>query len=242
MLEKIERIKLSEEILYRLREMIKNGQYSYGEKLPVEKRLAEIFGVSRTTVREALAVLEADGWVSTKRGGGTYVKRVKNAAPVEPLTSLLDSKNAAILESMEVRKILECEAAALAASRATPDDIVAIKAAYRDMAEAVQQGRETAEADYNLHYAIAHAARNNTLCSVVSHLHELYREVVQTNRKHKAKPSSFELILAEHEAIIKAIEKRQGRAARKAMELHLEQAHRLIEEVLIENYDAKTEN
>jgi GntR family transcriptional repressor for pyruvate dehydrogenase complex len=243
MLEKIERVKLSEEILRRLKEMIKSGQFGYGDKLPVEKRLAEIFGVSRTTVREALAVLEAEGWVSTKRGGGTYVKRARNAGPIEPLTSLLGGKNAAILELMEVRKILECEVAMLAASRATPEDIVAIKAAYRDMVEAVSQGKETADADYTIHFAIAKAARNTTISSVISHLHDLYREVVTTNRSHKAKPSSYELILSEHEDIIKAIEKRQGSAARKAMEQHLERAHRIIEEVLVENYDStKSDN
>ena len=242
MLGKIEKVKLSEEILQRLKELIQSGQVGYGDKLPVEKRLAEIFGVSRTTVREALAVLEAEGWVTTKRGGGTYVKRLHNTSPIEPLTALLGGKNVAILELMELRKILECEVAALAAPRATPDDIVAIKAAYRDMVEAITQGKDTAASDYALHYTIAKAAKNNTIISVISHLHELYTEVIQTNRNHKAKPSSYDLILSEHEAIIKAIEKRQARAARKAMELHLERAHRVIEEVLVEKYVAPPPN
>lgn len=238
MLGKIERVKLSDEILRRLKELIKGGQFGYGDKLPVEKRLAEIFGVSRTTVREALAVLEAEGWVTTKRGGGTYVKRIGRAGPIEPLTSLLGGENAAVLELMEVRKILECEVAMLAASRATPEDLVAIKAAYRDMVDAVTQGKDTADSDYAIHYAIAKAARNNTIISVITHLHDLYGQVVKTNRNHKAKPLSYEVILCEHEAIIKAIEKRQGSAARKAMALHLERAHRIIEEVLIETYDS----
>lgn len=238
MLEKIERVKLSEEILRRLREMIKGGQFSYGDKLPVEKRLAEIFGVSRTTVREALAVLEAEGWVTTRRGGGTYVRRAPITGPVEPLTALLGGKQVAILELMEVRKILESEVATLAASRATPEDIVAIKAAYLNMREAVARGQETATTDYAIHYAIAKAAKNATIISVISHLHDLYTEMIKANRGHRSKPSGYELILAEHEAIIRAIEKRQGAAARKAMELHLERAHRLIEEVLVESYDA----
>lgn len=243
MLGKIERVKLSEEILHRLKEMIKTGQYGYGDKLPVEKRLAEIFGVSRTTVREALAVLEAEGWVTTRRGGGTYVKRVRNAGPVEPLTALLGGQNAGILELMEVRRILESEVAVLAASRSTPEDIVAIKAAYRDMVENVAQGVDTAAADFAIHYAIAKAAKNNTIASVISHLHDLYMEVVKTSRHHKLKQPSFELILAEHEAVIKAIEKRQANAARKAMEQHLERVQRTLEEVLVANYDSPgTEN
>lgn len=238
MLEKIERVKLSEEILRRLKAMIKSGEFGYGDKLPVEKRLAEIFGVSRTTVREALAVLEAEGWVTTRRGGGTYVRRARSVGPVEPLTALLGGEKAAILELMEVRKILEAEVATLAASRATPEDIVAIKAAYREMQAAVASGLETAAADYAIHYAIAKAAKNATIISVISHLHDLYTEMIKANRSHKSKPSGYDLILAEHDAIIKAIEKRQGVAARRAMALHLERAHRLIEEVLVESYGA----
>ena len=100
MQEKMERIKLSEEILHRLKEMIKSDQYGYGDKLPVEKRLAEIFGVSRTTVREAMAVLEAEGWVTTRRGGGSYVKRVRGQDPIEPLNVMMGSNNKALLELM----------------------------------------------------------------------------------------------------------------------------------------------
>jgi DNA-binding FadR family transcriptional regulator len=73
--------------------------------------------------------------------------------------------------------------------------------------------------------------------SVIGHLHDLYTEMINANRGHKSKPAGYELILSEHEAIIRAIEKRQGTVARKAMGLHLERAHRLIEEVLVENYD-----
>jgi len=233
--EKIERVKLSEKILYRLKELIKSGEFGYGDKLPVEKRLAEIFGVSRTTVREALAVLGAEGWVTTRRGGGSYVKRVRNQDPIEPLTALLGGQNTDILELMEIRRILEREVAMLAASRATPEDIITIKTAYRDLAEAIANGQDTAGADFAIHYAIAKAAKNNTVLSVINNLHGLYNKVIKINKGHWAKPLSYKLILAEHQAIIQAIEKRQGNAARKAMENHLERAQRIIEEVILKN-------
>jgi GntR family transcriptional regulator, transcriptional repressor for pyruvate dehydrogenase complex len=233
MLEKIERVKLSDEILYRLKELIKTGKYGYGDKLPVEKQLAEIFGVSRTTVREALAVLEAEGWVTTKRGNGSYVKRVHNQDPVEPITTLLGGKNTDILELMEIRKVLEREVAMLAALRATPEDLVAINAAYQAMVDAISQGQDTADTDYAIHYAIAKAAKNDTILTIISSLRDLYDKVIKTNRGHWAKPLSYELILSEHKAIIQAIEKRQGTAARKAMDNHLERAHRISEEVLL---------
>jgi len=238
MIGKIDRVKLSDEILHRLKEMIKTGEFGDGDKLPVEKRLAELFGVSRTTVREALAVLAAEGWVTSKRGGGTYVKHTKTSTPVQPLTTLLGGQNSDILELMEVRKMLEREVAMLAASRATPEDILAVKAAYRDMEEAVAQGQDTSAADYGIHFAIAKAAKNHTILSIISHLHELYYKVVKMNRKHRAKPFGYEQILAEHLTIIHAIEKRDSNAARKAMEHHLEQAHRIIEEVLLDSYDS----
>jgi GntR family transcriptional repressor for pyruvate dehydrogenase complex len=233
MLGKIERVKLSEEILTRLKEMIKSGKFGYGDKLPVEKRLAEIFGVSRTTVREALAVLEAEGWVTTKRGGGTYVKRVRGEDPVEPLTVMLGENEAAIVELMELRKILEGEVALLAALRATPEDIEAIRQSCREMGQDVAHGRDTAASDFSFHYNIAKATKNKTILSVLSSLHGLYHEVVKNNRVHWSKPSGYERILAEHEAILKAIEKRQGAAAKKQMENHLESAHRIVEEVFL---------
>ncbi|EAX49022.1 GntR domain protein [Thermosinus carboxydivorans Nor1] len=239
MLGKIERVKLSEEIFQRLKDMIKNGQFGYGDKLPGEKRLAEIFGVSRTTVREALAGLEAEGWIITKQGGGTYVRRLHSAAgPIEPLTSLLGGKNVAILELMEVRKILECEVAMLAALRATPEDIIEIKAAYRNMVEAVAQGADTTISDFAFHYAVAKAAKNNTIISIISYLYELYAEVVKNGKYHKSKPAGYKLILTEHEKIVKAIEQRKCHAAHRAMEIHLDRAHRILEEVLVEYYNS----
>ena len=235
MLEKLQRVKLSEEILFRLKEMIKTGQFGYGDKLPVEKRMAEIFGVSRTTVREALAVLEAEGWVSTKRGGGTFVKRIRAQEPVEPLTVLLGNSEAGVLELMEMRRIFEGEVALLAASRATTADLEAMRKALRDMTNDVAQNKETAESDYAFHYCIAKAAKNNVIMSVMGSLNELYQQVVQTSRWHSAKPEDYERIIAEHEAITRAIEKRQGTKAKKLMNIHLESAYRTIEEVLLKN-------
>lgn len=234
MLEKIEKLKLSEEILHRLKEMIKSGKFGYGDKLPVEKRLAEIFGVSRTTVREALAVLEAEGWVTTKRGGGTYVKRVRGQDPIEPLTVLLGGDDTAILELMELRRILEGEVAMLAASRATTADVDALKQAFRDMAQDIAQGRDTASSDFAFHHSLAKATKNNTILSVISSLHDLYYQVVRTNRWHWSKPKDYDRILSEHEAILRAIEKGQGLAAKKQMAVHLESTYRMIEEVLLE--------
>ena len=239
MLEKIERVKLSEEILYRLKEMIKCGKFGYGDKLPVEKRLAEIFGVSRTTVREALAVLEAEGWVTTKRGGGSYVKRVRGQDPIEPLTAMLGGSDTAILELMELRRILEGEVAMLAASRATEGDIEEIRKAFHDMAQDIANGKDTASSDFAFHYSVAKAAKNKTILSVLSSFHELYYQVVHTNRWHWAKPKDYVRILSEHESILRAIEKRRGAAAKKQMGDHLESVYRLIEEVLLKDAEIK---
>lgn len=231
MLEKLERVKLSEEILRRLREMIKSGQFNYGDKLPVEKSLAEIFGVSRTTVREALAVLEAEGWVTTRRGGGTFVKRAHN--PVTPLTTIFGGANLPILEVIELRKILEGEVASLAASRATDDDIAALQHANASMLSAVTQGKGTGDADYAFHLALAQATKNATIAKVVTALHDLYHDVVRTGSHHPAKPQDYSRVLAEHQAILKSVEKHQSTAARKHMLTHLERIHRVVEEVLM---------
>jgi GntR family transcriptional regulator, transcriptional repressor for pyruvate dehydrogenase complex len=240
MLEKIERVKLSEEILSRLKEMIKAGKFGYGDKLPVEKRLAEIFGVSRTTVREAMAVLEAEGWVTTKRGGGSYVKRVQGQDPIEPLNIMMGNSSKGLLELMELRRILEGEVAMMAASRASSEDIAAIRQALRNMSQDIAQGKDTAAADFSFHHCLAKATQNQTILSVISSLHDLYYQTVHTNRWHWAKPNDYGRVLAEHEAIIKAVEKRRGNAAKKAMEIHLENTYRLVEEVLLEQNNDET--
>lgn len=232
MSEKLKRIKLSNIIIGHLKEMIQKNNLTYGDKLPVEKQLAEMFGVSRTTIREALSVLSAEGWVTAKRGDGTYVDHMASPLPIDPLPTLLADKNTAIFELMEFRKIVECEVAVLAALRASKEDISAIKAAYYDMTEAVIQNKETATSDFSIHYAIAKAAKNNTILSVITHLHHLYEQVVTTSREHWSKPSGYELVLSEHRAIITAIENRKTSAARRAMEIHLERSQRIIEELL----------
>lgn len=242
MLEKLERIKLSEEILHRLRDMIKRGQFGYGDKLPVAKKMAEIFGVSRTTVREALAALEAEGWVTTRRGAGTYVKRLR-VSPVEPLITLFGGENTTILEVLELRRILECEVASLAASRATAEDVAAMKQAHANTRIAISQGEGTGDADFAFHYALAQATKNTTIAKVVAAMHDLYHEVVRTGSKHPSKPHDYNRVLSEHEAILKAIEKHQSTAARKYMANHLESIHRMVEEVLMEqrNQERKEE-
>jgi len=233
MLEKIGRVKLSEEVLRRIKEMIQSGQFGYGDKLPVEKRLSEVFGVSRATLREALAILAAEGWVSAKQGGGTYVKRVRTPETIKPLTTLLGGQNVAALEVMELRKIIEGEVAKLSASRATAEDITALKLTHQKMADDIWQGRLTVESDYQFHFLIARATQNSTILKMVTALHDLFNEVVRTNSQHGSKPDDYGRVLAEHEAIIKAIENRQGSMAKKKMEIHLESTQRMLEETLI---------
>ncbi len=233
MLEKIGRVKLSEEVLRRLKEMIQSGQFGYGDKLPVEKRLSEIFGVSRTTLREALAILAAEGWVAARQGGGTYVKKAGIPESVKPLTTFAGDQNVAILEVMELRKILECEVAMLAASRATAEDITALKLTHQKMTDDILRGRLTMESDYQFHFLVAKATQNSTILKMVTALHDQFDEIVRTNSHHGSKPDDYARVLTEHDAIIKAIEKRQGSMAKRQMGIHLESTQRLLEETLI---------
>ncbi len=230
MLKKIEKIKLSEEVLRQLKEMIKSGIYQLGEKLPVEKQLAEIFGVSRATLREALAVLESEGWITTKHGGGTFIRKIQRT--VKPLTGLIGGDRTDLLELLELRKILESEVATLAASRATTQDIADLNQAHHKMEAAISQGLDTAEADYEFHYALASATHNSTIAKVVSTLHDSYYDIVRTGSHHPSKPRDYERVLAEHTAILNAVENHQGAKAKKQMLIHLESIHRLLEEVL----------
>ena len=114
--------KIYEEIVEQLRELISTGTFNPGDKLPSERDMAQMLGVSRASVREAVVALQAMGVLDVKPGEGTFVSASMNSEMIEPLALVLSVERNPLAQLMEVRRILEAEAAALAAQRATEQD------------------------------------------------------------------------------------------------------------------------
>lgn len=222
MVSPIQRKKISEQVAIELKKLIKEKKFSPGSKLPSENELAKMFGVSRSPVREALSVLEASGLVESKQGGGNYVTEVN-------LVNLLDSYMFEMIDIeqifhlLEMRTIVESEAAALAAIRWKGDDLFAIKRALDEFAKTMEDENSIGhEADFAFHHEVVKASYNPFLLQSVDSLRDLYEKTLNFSLKQNIGiPRKRERVFSEHLAIFKSIENRDSEAAAYYMKRHL---------------------
>ncbi|WP_203310536.1 MULTISPECIES: FadR/GntR family transcriptional regulator [Sphingomonas] len=198
-----------------------------GDRLPSEARLAELFGMSRTIVREALARLASDGITEARRGAGSFVKR----RPSERLgTHVAMDALAKTLGTYEVRFVLEAESARLAALRRSQDQLDAIEAALAALRAALLSNAPAHEEDWLLHRAIVEATGNSAFLPVFD---LLQNEVVQILRagvdiSRSRPPHVIGAMMDEHDAIVDAIRARDADGAALAMRWHLSQGRKRL--------------
>jgi DNA-binding FadR family transcriptional regulator len=208
---------------------IVDGERAPGDMLPRETDIAERFNVSRGVARECIRGLEERGLVSVRHGRGATVNPPSAWNEFDPdvLAALLEGPKAVevLSEYIECRRILEVEAAGLAAQRAGPDGLDALRAAYGRMEESTRQVLSASaeqlfhEADIAFHEALIAATGNNALGNLVERLHS----ALLTARYPLARPEyRVERALPEHERILTAIESGDADEARAAMRDHLE--------------------
>ncbi|WP_134681981.1 FadR/GntR family transcriptional regulator [Paracoccus ravus] len=204
-----------------LRRQIQSGEYKAGDRLPSESRLTRDFGVSRTVVREAIAALRADGIVEPKQGAGVFV-----LPPNETLPAFRDvdpDRVSSIIEILELRMALECDAAALAATRHSPLQEEDILDAFQRLNELARQNRPTAEADFAFHLSIARATNNPRFPEMLMLIGSAMIPRLALNRERDvpAAPEYLRMLEQEHGAILAAIQNADPEAARLAMAAHL---------------------
>ncbi|OKH86742.1 FadR/GntR family transcriptional regulator [Thalassospira sp. TSL5-1] len=220
------KISLTEKVISSLRTEIESGNLMPGAKLPTEPVLTKHFGVSRTVLREAIAVLKADGLLEPRQGAGVFV-----LAPVPPENdgSVFDvnaTQMSDVLEILELRMAVEIEAAGLACSRSSAAQQAKIYEAVRDMERQVQSGKQAAQADYEFHRAIADATNNRRYVTFMDYLGD--KTIPRAQAQPHQRPIAIEQqlahtdrILAEHHRIYEAITLRDADGARIAMRDHL---------------------
>ena len=158
--------RIYEEIVRQVKAMIAEGRLKGGDRLPPERELAEKFVVSRTSVREALRALESLGLVEIRPGEGTFVREVSIEQLVEPLAQLIVSQREALGELFEARRLLEPALAALAAERATPEDVHEMERILEEQAREVEGGRTGLAQDARFHAALGAAAHNRAITRI----------------------------------------------------------------------------
>ena len=186
MLRAIKKTRIHEEVFSQIHELIKEGRFKARDQLPSERELAEIFKVSRTSVREALRALESQGLIVSRTGMGNFIVDLPVEALVGPLAYLLIDEKKALADVFEMRKLIEPHIAALAAERATRKDVAQLKRIVAKQTEAVSSGATGVEADAEFHFTIGRATRNQALQKLVSGLMELLsrsrEDSLQTDR------------------------------------------------------------
>ena len=213
--------RLYEQIVQQVEESIVKGALKPGDQLPPERELAEEFGVSRTAVREAVKALREKGLVEAYPGRGTFITDGTSHAirqSLDRVAKIGQPEGSAFLA--EVRAILEPEIAALAAVRASEQELTSMREPVAVMDEARRDPDVFIEADLDFHLALAEAAANPLILSLIDSIVALLREQRIGIFRVEGGPERGQY---HHKRILEAIERHDPEGARKAMRAHLQQ-------------------
>ena len=223
--EPIVRRKTYELVAERLLTLIGSDDVSAGDALPSERELVATYGVGRSSVREALRMLESKGLILSS-GNGTFTVAPAGNALDHSLGFLLSVDQANPDELFEVRRIVECEAAALAALRRSGAELELMAAQLRAMEEGIGSEAAFAEADLRFHLLIVEASRNRLVAGLMDAIRTLLERVLAVTFHV---PGSPEAAIAMHRRILEAIADGDPDAARDRMREHLARAEREVE-------------
>lgn len=209
----------SDNILLQIKQLIDAGTLKPGDRLPSERSLAERFNVGRTSVREALRRLEFYGIVRTRPQSGTTVENIAPKGLAGLIANVISLSEPTLAATVEMRRLIEVEAARLAATRVGPADLAAIRAAQQAHAQAAKIGDPAVEEDVMFHLCLARACGNEILHSLIS---MLAPEITQlAHKKGSCLEERAVAAAEEHAAVVRALERGDGDAAAHAMHRHL---------------------
>ncbi|MBM3941865.1 MAG: FadR family transcriptional regulator [SAR202 cluster bacterium] len=217
-IQSVKRRRLHEDIVQQFHALIREGALKHGDRLPAERELAEQFQVSRSSVREAIRSLERQGLVVSKPGAGTFINTETLDSVVTLLSSTFGTGSDALRDAFEMRHLLEPPIAALAAQRATPEEVAKLREILEEQQRQIDQGDTGVEADTAFHFALAAATHNAALIKVVSAV----EDVLQHSRGQSLEePGRRQRSLASHRQILERVEAGDYRGAQQAMDHHL---------------------
>ncbi|MCK0196975.1 FadR family transcriptional regulator [Ancylobacter sp. 6x-1] len=214
--------RLYQQVADQIRRLIQSGHFTLGARLPAERELAQQLGVSRPSLREALIALEIDGTVEIRMGSGIYVASNGEQKPSPPAAT-----GESPVELMDARATLEAAILGLAAGRFTQEALDELRQSIEGMRAAIEEGRKPIEHDRQFHLLIAGQTGNGVMARVVAELFdERHSPISSQLRAHFDTTDNWRCALAEHEAILAALEMRDTPAAQMRMHRHLEESRR----------------
>ena len=221
----IRKTRVSEEIIGQVRDLITSGRLKIGDRLPAERELAKILQVGRSTVREAIRALESLGILQARPGEGTFLVSNPAEQKPDPITANAFRSWENQRKLFEVRLVIEPDLAALAARRASFEQIVKMREILQEQEASVKQGKIDIKADTAFHFLLAEAARNEILLRIMDSLMNLLHETRVASLHTSGRSASS---LKQHKAIVRAIEARDPMAAERRMRDHIKGMEKLV--------------
>jgi GntR family transcriptional repressor for pyruvate dehydrogenase complex len=215
----VNRSTLSEEIAARLLDLIRAEQLRPGDKLPAERDLAAAMHVSRPVLREALRALAIMNVVEIRQGAGTYITALEPQALISHLDFVLSKDPVALAQVIETRRIVEGGNVRLAAARVTDEQLAGLRTLVRELRGAVGDADRFSTLDIAFHDAVCEAAGNFLLAQLMQIINTLAKV---SRERTGAGRAARERALADHDAILRALEARDPDAAEAAMTAHLD--------------------
>jgi len=210
----------SEAVVFRLREMIRHGALTSGDKLPPERDLAREMGVSRPTLRAGIRSLAAVGLLESRRGSGTFVAQTKDAPTLDgsQLKMLATLNNYSPDDMFEARIALEMYIAGLAAERATDEQITLLAEEITGMFASLDKPEQFLKHDMKFHQLIARASGNEILTALMNMVTQV---LLETRSKTVSRAKDLKEAAQMHQKIYRAIRNKDSEAARQSMGTHL---------------------
>ena len=225
----IKDVKVYQQVIDQIKDMIKSGALQRGDKLPSERDLVEQLQVSRTSIREALSALQIIGLVESRHGEGNFIReRLDNF--LEPLSILFLLDKTPAWEILQFRLMLEVNSARLAAENARPEQIAEIQAVVEKLELCHQDDEQNSHWDKEFHYMISRATGNRLLYNVINSISDLVDFSIKDSRaKILMDPANHGNLIEQHKAIFSAIAAGNGEEAAERMRSHLEYVNLCLE-------------
>ncbi|NLO34966.1 MAG: FadR family transcriptional regulator [Clostridiaceae bacterium] len=214
----IERVHVGDAVFVQLKNLILSGEWAPGSRLPAELALKEQFGVSRMSIRSALERLKSLGLIEARQGSGTYVREENQAALFDAIIPVYVQGNRDMIEILEFRLAIECEAARLACLRMDTREIGRLKRLYEKMRQAVNDPDEAARLDLDFHLQIVKLSQNRYFYQV----EQILRDILSVNFRKVIEAIGPDIGIQFHELILAAFAEREPERAYSLMKTHLQ--------------------
>ena len=225
---------VAEAISAEILDLLRQKELKPGDKLPPERELAEMLGVSRPSLREALRALSIMKVVEVRQGDGTYVSALKPEELVEHLEFVFMLDDSTTLQLFEARKIVETGNAALAAERISDEELAALHVCLEKSEHSVNDPEAFLQTDIELHEIITRAARNPMLERFMASIRTLGRA---SRHRTSHMPGVTKMVVLHHRQIVAALEARDPAATSAAMLQHLEYVEKMYRDLIAADQD-----